>query len=226
MESPLIWHQPIKASRPVQDADIIFRYFPQLSDRQREQFMRLGPLYREWNEKINVISRRDIENLYVHHVLHSLGIAKVVAFRPGAQVLDVGTGGGFPGIPLAILFPEAHFHLVDSIGKKITVVQALAHALGLTNVTAEKARAEELKGSYDFIVSRAVTRLKEFTGWVRGRIRKESVHELPNGILYLKGGDLADELGELKKPCRLFSLSGFFAEEFFETKKIVYVEGA
>jgi 16S rRNA (guanine527-N7)-methyltransferase len=218
--------QPIKASRPVQEADIIFRYFPQLSERQREQFIRLGPLYGEWNEKINVISRKDIQNLYVHHVLHSLGIAKVVAFRPAAQVLDVGTGGGFPGIPLAILFPDTHFHLVDSIGKKITVVQAVAGALGLANVKGEKVRAEELKGTYDFVVSRAVTRLMELTGWVQGRIRKETVHELPNGILYLKGGDLADELGELKKPYRLFSLSGFFAEEFFETKKIVYIESA
>jgi 16S rRNA (guanine527-N7)-methyltransferase len=224
MESPLIWRQPIKGGNAVQGADIIFKYFPGLTDRQREQFTRLGPLYGEWNEKINVVSRKDIENLYVHHVLHSLGIAKVIAFRPGARVLDVGTGGGFPGIPLAILFPEAHFHLVDSIGKKITVVEALANSLALVNVTAEKARAEELKGTYDFIVSRAVTRLKEFTGWVKGRVKKESVHELPNGILYLKGGDLAGELTELNKPYRLFNLSDYFEEEFFETKKVVYVE--
>jgi 16S rRNA (guanine527-N7)-methyltransferase len=207
----------------LQHADIIFRYFPDLSPLQREQFVKLFDLYREWNEKINVISRKDIENLYINHVLHSLGIAKVCTFKPGASILDVGTGGGFPGIPLAILFPETQFHLVDSIGKKITVVQNVAAGIGLTNVRAEQIRAEQIKGEYDFIVSRAVTRLKEFYGWVNKKTRKNSVHTLYNGILYLKGGDLEEELAELKRPYQLFDLPDFFAEPFFETKKIVYV---
>jgi 16S rRNA (guanine527-N7)-methyltransferase len=201
----------------------IASYFPSLTEKQRQQFAQLESLYAEWNEKINVISRKDIDNLYVNHVLHSLGIARVQAFKPGAHVLDVGTGGGFPGIPLAILYPQTRFHLVDSIGKKIAVVNAVAQALGLQNVRAEQARAETLKGQYDFIVSRAVTRLKEFYGWVHPRCATRSVHELHNGILYLKGGDLEEELAELKKPYRVFELSDFFAEEFFETKKVVYV---
>lgn len=204
-------------------ADIIFRYFPDLTDLQKEQFRKLYPLYAEWNEKINVISRKDIENLYINHVLHSLGIAKVTRFNPGASVLDVGTGGGFPGIPLAILFPETRFHLVDSIGKKITVVKNVAGALGLKNVKAEQIRAEQIKGEYDFIVSRAVTRLKEFYGWIHKKAKKTSQHTLYNGILYLKGGDLDEELAELKKPYQLINLSEFFSEDFFETKKVVYV---
>lgn len=203
--------------------DIILSYFPDLTDRQKEQFNLLAPLYRDWNEKINVISRKDIDNLYVNHVLHSLAIAKVNRFVPGASVLDVGTGGGFPGIPLAILFPQTHFHLVDSIGKKITVVKNVAEALGLTNVQPEQARAEQLKGEYDFIVSRAVTQLKEFYGWINNRIKNDSVHPLHNGILYLKGGDLAEELADLKKPYQLFDLPDYFKEDFFITKKIVYV---
>ncbi|MBX2946448.1 MAG: 16S rRNA (guanine(527)-N(7))-methyltransferase RsmG [Cyclobacteriaceae bacterium] len=200
----------------------IQKYFS-LTDKQAYQFGELDSLYRSWNEKINVISRKDIDNLYVNHVLHSLGIAKVMSFKPGADVLDVGTGGGFPGIPLAILFPETNFHLVDSIGKKITVVNAVAEALGLKNVKGEQIRAEQLKGEYDFIVSRAVTRLKEFYGWVHQKAKRKSVHALDNGILYLKGGDLAEELTELKKPYALYSLSDYFKEEFFETKKVVYV---
>lgn len=183
----------------------------------------LLPLYREWNAKINVISRKDIENLYLNHVLHSLGIAKFTSFKPGAAVLDVGTGGGFPGIPLAILFPETQFHLVDSIGKKITVVKHVAEGVGLTNILAEQIRAEQIKGEYDFIVSRAVTRLKEFYGWVHRKVKRESKHSLYNGILYLKGGDLQDELDELKKPHQLFELNTVFKEEFFETKKVVYL---
>ena len=207
----------------MQTAEIIFRYFPDLTGEQRDQFGNLHSLYSSWNEKINVISRKDIENLYVNHVLHSLGIAKVIKLKESARILDVGTGGGFPGIPLAILFPHCHFHLVDSIGKKITVVQNVANALQLKNVTAEQVRAEQINDSYDFIVSRAVTRLKEFYGWVNRKARKESVHELDNGILYLKGGDLDEELGELKKMYRIFELKDYFQEEFFETKKVVYI---
>lgn len=207
----------------MQTAEIIFQYFPDVTPRQRNQFGKLQELYKEWNEKINVISRKDIDNLYVNHVLHSLGIAMVTSFKPGARILDVGTGGGFPGIPLAILFPETQFHLVDSIGKKITVVQNVIEALGLTNVKAEQIRAEQIKGEYDFIVSRAVTRLKEFYGWVHGKIKRESVHSLYNGILYLKGGDLDDEMAELKKPYQIFALSDYFKEDFFDTKKVVYV---
>lgn len=207
----------------MQTPEIIFNYFPGLTDVQKDQFTKLFPLYSEWNEKINVISRKDIENLYVNHVLHSLGIAKVTSFNPGALVLDVGTGGGFPGIPLAILFPETKFHLVDSIGKKITVVKNVAEALGLKNVKAEQIRAEQIKGEYDFIVSRAVTRLKEFYGWINKKVKKNSTHQLFNGILYLKGGDLDEELAELKRPHQVIELSDYFKEEFFETKKVVYV---
>ena len=197
-------------------------YFP-LSARQQDQFAQLGPLYREWNERINVISRKDIDNLYVNHVLHSLGIAKVIEFRKGAAILDVGTGGGFPGIPLAILFPNTHFHLVDSIGKKITVVKAVAEAIGLDNVTAEQARAETLKGEYDFVVSRAVARLKELYKWTSKLIRKESVHALRNGIICLKGGDLKEEIEEVRRPTKLYPLSDYFAEPYFETKCVVHV---
>jgi 16S rRNA (guanine527-N7)-methyltransferase len=204
-------------------ADIIFNYFPSLTPQQREQFLKLFDLYKEWNGKINVISRKDIDNLYVNHVLHSLGIAKVMSFKAGAHILDVGTGGGFPGIPLAIMFPESKFHLVDSIGKKITVVNEVAAGIGLKNVKAEQIRAEQIKGEYDFIVSRAVTRLKEFYGWIHQKVKKKSIHSIDNGILYLKGGDLEEELGELKKPYQLTDLSDHFKEEFFLTKKVVYV---
>jgi 16S rRNA (guanine527-N7)-methyltransferase len=202
---------------------IITQYFPDLTDNQKAQFAKLYSLYVDWNNKINVISRKDIENLYINHVLHSLGIAKVQPFKPGASILDVGTGGGFPGIPLAILFPQTQFHLVDSIGKKITVVNAVAESLGLKNVRGEQIRAEQIKGKYDFIVSRAVTRIKEFYGWVHTKVKDKSLHELDNGILYLKGGALEEELGELRKPYALYNLSDYFSEEFFETKKVVYV---
>jgi len=204
-------------------AEIIFQYFPDLSPTQQKQFESLYALYAEWNEKINVVSRKDIDNLYINHVLHSLGIAKIQSFKPGSSILDVGTGGGFPGIPLAILFPETSFHLVDSIGKKITVVSEVAKGVGLKNVKAEQARAEQLKGEYDFIVSRAVTRIKEFYQWIHRKTKAKSMHEKDNGILYLKGGDLEEELNELKKPYQLYNLSDHFKEEFFETKKVVYV---
>lgn len=204
-------------------AATIFHYFPDLSEKQKAQFEKLFDLYSEWNDKINVISRKDIDNLYINHILHSLGIAKVMPFKPHASVLDVGTGGGLPGIPLAILFPETNFHLVDSIGKKITVVNGVAEGLGLKNVKAEQIRAEQIKGQYDFIVSRAVTRIREFYQWIHRKVKPESIHALDNGILYLKGGDLDEELAELKKPHSLYNLSDYFQEEFFETKKVVYV---
>lgn len=203
-------------------SNIIEKYF-NLTPAQREQFEKLGPLYAEWNDKINVISRKDVENLYTNHILHSLGIAKVISFQPGAEVLDVGTGGGFPGVPLAILFPDTKFHLVDSIGKKITVVKEVSKAIGLTNIEAEQVRAEEVKQKYDFVVSRAVTRMKEFYGWVRNKTKPKSLHTLDNGILYLKGGDLDEEMNELKKPYSQYELTDFFQEEFFETKKVIFV---
>ena len=207
----------------MQTSDIITHYFPNLTEKQQHQFKGLGPLYEDWNEKINVISRKDIDNLYVNHVLHCLGIAKIISFLPGAEILDVGTGGGFPGIPLAILFPQTKFHLVDSIGKKITVVKEVSQALGLLNVTAEQIRAEQLNGKYDFIVSRAVTQMKEFYGWIQNKVKNDSHHSLDNGVLYLKGGDLEVELNELKKPYSLYDLPTYFTEPFFETKKVVYL---
>lgn len=208
---------------PLYNAGIIKHYFPDITPKQVSQFEKLYALYKDWNDKINVISRKDIDNLYINHVLHSLGIAKVMQFKPGASILDVGTGGGFPGIPLAILFPETQFYLVDSIGKKITVVKGVAEGVGLRNVRAEQIRAEQVKGEFDFIVSRAVTRIKEFYGWINQKIKEKSVHPLDNGILYLKGGDLEEELGELKRLYQLYELPDYFKEEFFETKKVVYV---
>ena len=205
------------------NASLIFNYFPNLTEQQQNQFIELEALYKEWNGKINVISRKDIDNLYLNHVLHSLAIAKVITFKPNATILDVGTGGGFPGIPLAILFPETNFHLVDSIGKKITVVRNVAEGLGLKNVTPEQIRAEEIKAKYDFIISRAVTRMKEFYGWVRNKTKQECNHNLDNGILYLKGGDLDEELSELKTPYAVYDLPDFFTEEFFLTKKVVFI---
>jgi 16S rRNA (guanine527-N7)-methyltransferase len=204
-------------------SSIVTHYFPSLTERQVQQFSQLGELYRNWNSKINVISRKDIDNLYVNHVLHSLGIARIVTFNPGAEILDVGTGGGFPGIPLAILFPQAKFKLVDSIGKKITVVREVSQALGLANVNAEQIRAEELRGKYDFIVSRAVTQMKEFYDWVQNKVKKDSHHTLDNGILYLKGGDLDEEMSALKKPYSVYRLSDYFSEDFFQTKHVVYL---
>ena len=202
--------------------DIILKYFPDLSENQIAQFSKLGELYVIWNAQINVISRKDIDELQVRHVLHSLGIAKVQPFKPGSRILDVGTGGGFPGIPLAILFPETHFHLVDSIGKKIKVVKEVAATLDLKNVKAEAIRAEEVKGEFDFIVSRAVTKMDEFVKWTRSKIAKKQQHELKNGILYLKGGDLTEELQNFPS-AKLFNLTDFFEEDFFETKKVVHI---
>jgi 16S rRNA (guanine527-N7)-methyltransferase len=203
--------------------ELINKYFPDLTAAQRDKFGQMEELYQFWNARVNVISRQDIDTLYERHVLHSLGIAKVQPFKSGTSVLDVGTGGGFPGIPLAIMFPHAQFHLVDSIGKKIRVVQEIAQALGLDNVRAEQTRAEKLDDSYEFVVSRAVTRMAPFVGWVKKNMSRNSFHELRNGILYLKGGDLKEELSELKEKARVYELSGFFNEEFFETKKVVYV---
>lgn len=202
---------------------LIASYFPGLSHKQLQQLEQLEEVYQDWNAKINVISRKDMEHFYVHHVLHSLGIAKVIQFQPGTKVLDIGTGGGFPGIPLAILFPETHFHLVDSIGKKITVVKEVAKALKLTNVEAQQARAESLVRKYDFVVSRAVTRMIQFYPWVKGKIKKEDINDYPNGILYLKGGDIDEEMEETGKSYVSYHLEDYFKEEFFETKKVIYM---
>lgn len=203
--------------------DKIIKYFPHLTERQREQFAALLPLYTDWNSKINLISRKDIDNLMEHHVLHSLAIAKVQPFKTMAEILDVGTGGGFPGIPLAIMFPDANFYLIDSIGKKIKVVQDVVERLDLKNVRAEQIRAEQVQGEFDFIVSRAVTALPEFVGWVRGKVSDAHYHNLRNGILYLKGGDLTQELAPFKKKPRIYEISDLFQEEFFETKKVIYL---
>jgi 16S rRNA (guanine527-N7)-methyltransferase len=206
-------------------SEILLKYFPDLTDTQQQQFGRLQELYTLWNSQINVISRKDIDLLYERHVLHSLGIASVMPFLPGESVLDVGTGGGFPGIPLAIMFPDTEFHLVDSIGKKIKVVNEVAKALGLTNVKGTHARAEEIKEKFDFVVSRAVTQLKDFYPWVKGKFNKQSINKLPNGILYLKGGDLTQEIAEAGLTVQQFYLKDYFDEEFFETKQVIYVKG-
>lgn len=200
----------------------ILKYFPELTPLQKEQFKELQTLYEDWNLKINVVSRKDIEELYLRHVLHSLGIAKVQTFRPGSHILDVGTGGGFPGIPLAIFFPEVQFHLVDSIGKKIKVVDEVVAGLQLPNVKTTHARVESISGKYDFIVSRAVAQMETFVHWVNGKIAKKNNHERKNGILYLKGGDLTEELKHYPK-ATVFALSAYFEEEFFETKSVVHL---
>ena len=202
--------------------DIITNYFPELSSEQIEQFERLAPLYKDWNSQINVISRKDIDELYLKHVLHSLSIAKVIQFKDRTKILDVGTGGGFPGIPLAILFPNVEFVLVDSIGKKIKVVNEVVGRLGLENVKAYHKRAEEIEGQFDFVITRAVTRINKFLPWVKGKLSGESFNELKNGVIFLKGGDLTEEIEESKKNVELFPLKHFFKEEFFETKVLVY----
>lgn len=202
--------------------EIILKYFDGLTAKQIAQFEKLSELYKDWNLKINVVSRKDIDEIYLRHVLHSLGIAKVQSFKPGSKVLDVGTGGGFPGIPLAILFPEVDFHLVDSIGKKIKVVEEVVEGLGLENVKATNDRVENVDGQYDFIVSRAVAHMETFTRWIKGKIAKKSEHEMRNGILYLKGGDLEEELQKFQS-AKIYALSDFYEEDFFETKKVVYL---
>lgn len=202
--------------------ELILKYFPQLTEIQKDRFAQLRELYEDWNLKINVVSRKDIDELYLRHVLHSLGIAKVQPFLPETNVLDVGTGGGFPGVPLAILFPEVNFHLVDSIGKKIKVVDEVVDGLGLTNVKTTNARVEEVSGQYDFIISRAVAQMETFVHWVRGRVAKKSRHELKNGILYLKGGDLTEELKYFPK-ATIYELRDYFEEDFFETKSVVHL---
>lgn len=203
--------------------ELVLKYFPDITKEQKSQFERLESLYTEWNAQINVISRKDTENFYERHVLHSLAIAKVMSFTSGSKVLDIGTGGGFPGIPLAILFPESNFFLVDSIGKKIKVVDEVASALGLKNVRSAHERAENIKEEFDFIVSRAVTAMPKFIAWTKGKFLKKNNNPLKNGILYLKGGDLKEEMATVKKAAQYFDLSDFYTEEFFETKKVVYV---
>lgn len=202
--------------------ELIKKYFPDLTQEQQDQFAAMQELYKDWNLKINVVSRKDIDELYLRHVLHSLGIAKVQEFKAGAKILDVGTGGGFPGIPLAILFPETQFHLVDSIGKKIKVVEEVVTGLELKNVKFTNSRVEEINGQYDFIVSRAVAAMPTFVHWVKGKIAKKNNHELKNGILYLKGGDLTEEL-ELYTSAKIYELPDYFEEDFFETKKVVHL---
>ena len=203
--------------------EIIQKYFPELTDTQKEQFMALYDLYTDWNSKINVISRKDITNLYEHHVLHSLGIAKVINFRPGTEIMDLGTGGGFPGIPLAIMFPDTHFHLVDSIGKKVKVATEIASAIGLKNVTTRHCRAEEEKQLFDFVVSRAVMPLTDLLKIIRKNIKKEQNNALPNGLICLKGGELQNKVLPVKHQTVMYDLKDYFEEEFFETKKVVYV---
>jgi len=202
--------------------EIIFENFPNLSENQKQEFRKLEELYKDWNQKINVVSRKDIDELYLRHVLHSLGIAKFITFKDGSTVLDVGTGGGFPGIPLAILFPEVHFTLVDSIGKKIKVVNEVVEGLQLANVTTINARVEEIPGKFDFIVSRAVAAMPTFVHWIKGKIKKDSKHPIRNGILYLKGGDLNEELKDYRT-AEIYNLTDYFKEDFFETKKMVYL---
>jgi len=202
--------------------ETILSHFSNLSETQIMQFSKLEALYKYWNAQINVISRKDIDELYTKHVLHSLAIAKVQPFKPNASILDVGTGGGFPGIPLAILFPETKFYLVDSIGKKIKVVNEVVKELGLKNVKAELIRAENVKGEFDFIISRAVTQMDDFVKWVRKKITKKQLHEIKNGILYLKGGDLTDELANFPN-ATIYNITDYFKNDFFETKKVVHI---
>tara|TARA_R110002049_G_scaffold309311_1_gene521180 strand:+ start:31445 stop:32092 length:648 start_codon:yes stop_codon:yes gene_type:complete len=202
--------------------DLILKYFPNLTEDQISKFKQLQLLYEDWNLKINVVSRKDIDELYLRHVLHSLGIAKIISFKDGAKILDVGTGGGFPGIPLAILFPECSFHLVDSIAKKLKVVNEVVYGLGLTNVKTTHSRVEDIDGTYDFIVSRAVAAMPTFVHWVKGKIAKKQNHDIKNGILYLKGGDLSEELQDYKITT-IYNLSDCFTEDFYETKKVVHL---
>lgn len=220
----VIFLLPLQQIAKNMNTDIIFQYFPELSDTQREQFNQLDALYRDWNAKINVISRKDINNLYSHHVLHSLGIAKVIKFRPGSKIMDIGTGGGFPGIPLAILFPECQFKLIDSIGKKIKVATAVAQAIGLKNVQIEHRNVMEEKGKYDFVVSRAVMNASDLVKLVRKNVAREQHNSLPNGLICLKGGDVTAELTPFAHCSEVWNLSQYFDDEFFETKKVTYIQ--
>lgn len=204
--------------------EIIFQYFKDINDEQRAQFRALGPLYQEWNAKINVISRKDIDNLYMHHVLHSLGIAKVVNFRQGSNILDIGTGGGFPGIPLAILFPNCKFKLIDSIGKKTRVAAAVANAIGLKNVVVEHRNVVEEKNKYDFVVSRAVMNASDLVKLIRKNVSKEQRNALPNGLICLKGGDMTEEVAPFKNHSEIWDLKSYFDDEFFDTKKVMYIQ--
>ena len=205
------------------DAAIINHYFPNLSEAQKKQFEALGSIYSDWNQKINVISRKDIDTLYERHVLHSLSIARLVQFKDGAEILDIGTGGGFPGVPLAIFFPEVKFTLVDSIGKKIKVVEAVADTCGLQNITGIHQRAEKVKGKFDFIVTRAVARSKMIWSWSHDKFKTKSTHDLENGIIALKGGDLSEDMEELKRPFQQIALDEYYKEDFFETKSLIYI---
>ncbi|GAA3609593.1 16S rRNA (guanine(527)-N(7))-methyltransferase RsmG [Flavivirga amylovorans] len=202
--------------------ELILKYFSDLTNDQISQFKKLETLYQDWNLKINVVSRKDIDELYLRHVLHALAIAKVLTFKPGSKIMDVGTGGGFPGVPLAILFPECSFHLVDSIAKKLKVVNEVVEGLGITNIKTTHSRVEDIKDTYDFIVSRAVAAMPTFVHWVKGKITKQQNHELKNGILYLKGGDLSEELQDYKT-ATIYNISDFYTEDFFETKKVVHL---
>ena len=205
-------------------ADIIFNYFPDITETQKIRFMEMGELYAYWNARINVISRKDFENFYIHHVLHSVAIAKIIRFKNSTTIMDAGTGGGFPGIPLAVMFPQASFYLADSTGKKIMVVNEVVNSLKLMNVEARQIRMEQVNRSFDFIVSRAVTSLPEFIKWTKNKINSNSVNDIKNGILYLKGGDIKDELKSIKKfRKRIYDLSDYYSESFFETKKIVHL---
>ena len=204
--------------------DLVFKYFPELTEDKKNKFAALYDIYKAWNAQINVVSRKDFDSFYEKHVLHSLGIAKAINFKPGSDILDVGTGGGFPGIPLAIMFPDSHFFLADSIGKKIKVANAVKDQLGLKNVTAQQIRAEEIQHKFDFVVSRAVTAMPKFLTWVRTKIKKKDNNAYPNGLLYLKGGDLTEEMSSVREYYEYLHLSNFFEEEFFETKKVVYVD--
>lgn len=205
--------------------DLILKYFPNLTETQQLQFSKLKDLYLEWNSQINVISRQDINELYTRHVLHSLGIAKIIQFKPNTSIMDVGTGGGFPGIPLAILFPDSKFYLIDTIGKKIKVVNAVAQSLNLENVEGVQKRAEKVEFEFDFIISRAVAYLPKFNNWIKGKFALKSFNKLPNGLFYLKGGDLNQELNESGKSYQSFDLKNYFSEDFFETKKVIYLKG-
>lgn len=202
---------------------IIKKYFPDLSSHQLQQFEMLKPLYNDWNQKINVISRKDADNLEINHILHSLAIAKIISFKAGTKILDVGTGGGFPGIPLAIMFPDCKFHLIDSIGKKITVVEAVAKEIGLENLTAAKIRAEDVDEKFNFIISRAVTTLPVFYKWIENKIISKNQNSIKNGVIYLKGGDLTEELKAFENRNTVYNISDYFEEDFFETKKIVHI---